>query len=36
LCPAPTKMTTNAEDAEDAVMSSDVRKQRRYRPPIFH
>jgi hypothetical protein len=26
-------MTTNAEDA---VMSSEVRKQRRYRPPIFH
>jgi hypothetical protein len=26
-------MTSNAEDR---VMSSDVRKQRRYRPPIFH
>jgi hypothetical protein len=23
------------EDAQDAVMSSEVRKQRRYRPPIF-
>jgi hypothetical protein len=26
-------MTSNVEDA---VMSSDGRKQRRYRPPIFH